>query len=442
MKQENRLFSQIEDTLYSYEEAYIPGAWEEFQKKKKRRRRGILFYRITSAAAVLLLFSYVTVQFFKDGPIPVKLQQVKTKVQLHQRDSVISNSGTNSNQNPGAITPNTIVKQYTIKPGKEAPVHYKSVAPVQQAIVNTPDKTNGLIANNTTENIEKGHPVAPEKAPATDAGSGNSAPTDFSVGVLPFKSGTKIAKVSGPIYDSIANQAKVRANNRAIANTTKADGVKKTTNNVMYSIVVSPSMGNQKMNFGTGVEVSYKIGNNLLVSSGVSYSSIHAGGSNTAPVYGDSNYSSVAPSAGSYNNASANKKVQNVNLDVSGFEVPLGLQYRTTNGFYVSAGVLAMGVVKDRLAYDYIIDRPVTMATLDAFGVTQQVIRVASEKQTEESQERVNRYLGFYMFSIGKKQSIGNKYLNIGPFLKVPFGGVSSENIRLLQGGIHVGFDF
>ena len=44
MKTEKGFFNQIEEVLHTYEEAYIPGAWEEFRKDDRIRRT----YNITT----------------------------------------------------------------------------------------------------------------------------------------------------------------------------------------------------------------------------------------------------------------------------------------------------------------------------------------------------------------------------------------------------------
>src|SRR4051812_41690820 len=83
MKNEDKFFTGIEDTLHAYEDAYVPGSWEAFQQKRKRNRMGILL-KLSSVAAVLLLLSYIAFQFYAKSPVPVQLVQHKKDVQQPQ----------------------------------------------------------------------------------------------------------------------------------------------------------------------------------------------------------------------------------------------------------------------------------------------------------------------------------------------------------------------
>jgi hypothetical protein len=419
MKKEDDFFSGIEDTLHSYEDAYVPGAWEDLQEKRKRRRMAIWFFRLGSAAAVLLLLSYAVIQFYAKTPVPAQFARAKKTVQPKNNKDIRS-----PKENPTTdqfiatqktdTTIQQINKQILAKTNNLNSL-FKPGAVYQPIVINKDDTDK----NNTTAVIAQTKPVyqPAQKFVAADTASSDPVKFNASNGVIARVPVKKYTGGSRSVYDSLVNSKTNR----------QADVVmKKNEKNLTYSVIVSPAVGNQKFNFGTGLQVSYKIGNNLFVNSGVAYSSLNAA------------------SAGNQG-ADPYKRTQNVNLEVSGFEIPVGLQYRTKKGFYVSAGVMAMNVMNNHLQYDYLVEG--TSSTLlasasSSTALAPATVKAAPEQKTEESKEKINNVLGFYILSVGQKKTIGNKKFNFGPFLRVPFGPVSSENIRLLQGGISLGFDF
>lgn len=410
MKNENNFFKEIEDTLHSYDEGYIPGAWEEFQQKKKRKKMGVLFFRVAGVAAALLLFSYVTFQFFiKQEPSNNEFTQTKV---IQHPNVVVPESDKKSNEAiKNIITADAHGKEHQPDNSKNTNEHMAWTMPLKKTLSgyadNEPVSGTPIIANAANEH------KADKVTTTTDTVLAKPVSNVASEQVIAKTNAPKYSGTAKPIYDSL-----VRAANHQVININK-----KEIKNLTYSVVVLPAVGNQKINVGTGLEVAYKINNNLFISGGISYSSLNA--------MGDGN-----------NNPDPFKKTQQVSLDVSGFEVPIGLQYRTNSGFYITAGVSGMTVLKDHLQYNYIAQSTVTMASFVTPGTAQPALRVVPEQKTEDSKEKINNYLGFYMLSVGKKKAIGRNQLNFGPFVRVPFGAVSSEKIQLTQGGIRLGLDF
>jgi hypothetical protein len=419
MKKEDNFFSGIEDTLHSYEDTYVPGAWEDFQEKRKRRRMGIWFFRLGSAAAVLLLLSYIAIQSYNKTPASTQFARTKKIVQPKNNNAIQSpkeNSTTDQlivTQKTDTITQQTD-KQVLVKANNLNNL-FKPGSVYQPVVIDKGDTDKKSIVGVIAQTKPTYQPVP--KIAAADTASGKSAKIDAFANTIAQAPVKKYTGNSKSVYDSLVNSKTNRQADVAI---------KKNDKNLTYSVVVSPAVGNQKFNFGTGVQVSYKIGNNLFINSGVAYSSLNAtekGNPGTDPY----------------------KRTQGVNLEVSGFEIPVGLQYRTKKGFYVSAGVMAMNVMNNHLQYDYLVEG--TSSTLlasasNSTALAPPAVKAVPEQKTEESKEKINNVLGFYILSVGQKKTIGNKKFNFGPFVRVPFGPVSSENIRLLQGGVSLGFDF
>jgi hypothetical protein len=385
---------------------------------------------------VLLLIGYAAFMFFTKSPVGVEvaankksgqqtkidsmpssvlqaptqpnvnssLSSLKQKPQLAAADKTLVDPAIGGNQpsKPG----NAIIATAKQKPAKHTSDTFNipgtakqdsTVIAKNKLPVNTNDAVTG-VQNPVTQDNNASNQVKPATADKVIA---NNSP--------------KNVTESGKSYDELVNSRKNRSD--AVAKNSEEK-------NLSYALVVQPGIGNQKMNYSTGVQVSYKVSQRISINSGVGYSSLNATASG-----------SVA--------STRRGSVQNVNLALSGVEVPLAVQYKTDKGFYVAAGVMGMSVVNNRLDYNYVTQSVAATTMLDKSNASYSALSVVSENKTEESKEKVGNYLGFYIFSAGKKQPIGKKNnINFGPFLRVPFGAVSSEKIRLLQGGISLGLDF
>jgi hypothetical protein len=402
MNDKHHIFSQLKETLHSHQEDYVTGAWEEFVKKRKWRRAIILFWRLSGAAAVLLLLIGL---FWLKVSSPVKNEQSQVALQHPIRSLMQPSTGDHSALHGGNVSTqkNQPTQQNTVSP---------TLAIVNRPATTTTNKTTGNNAIVTAlpdkKDNQKDNYNTDNKQQATDTSASRPALVNTEEKKTEVK---KFARITKPIYDSLMGH-----------HTT--DPVKKEKKNLSYAAIVSPALGSQKLNFGAGFEIAYPITGNLSVSSGIAYSSLYA--ENNV----DNNSGSLA------------RQLQGANLDVSGFEVPLGLTYKTKSGFYATAGVLAMTVIADHLEYNYLVQRTVAMLNATPSGASYQTMSLVSSRQTEPSQEKINNYLGFYQFSAGQKAIIGKKEFNIGPFVKLPFGSVSNENIKLMQAGIRLGIGF
>jgi hypothetical protein len=427
MENEKDFFKGIEDTLHSYEEAYVPGAWETFQKKRDRKPAGFLFLKIGSAAAVLLLASYAAFMFWAKTPAtaPVavnkpSVQQPVTKPAPSSVPQVVQPSiidSLSSSTTESSIAKNNIQNTNTVNTiiatAKTSPLVANN-AQVSSPVIGKPD--TALIARNV---------IATAKNDVDNTIQNNVAQQDAAVKPLPGSvqdrviANNNIRKPGGsdqPVYDALINNKSTQS---VVPVSKNAD-----ERSVSYALVVQPGIGNQKVNYSTGLQVSYKVTDKISVSSGIGISSLNA----------TSSGSSISTRSGN---------VQNFNLAVSGVEVPLAVQYKTNKGYYVSAGVMGMSVTSNSLQYNYVTQGTMATTMFDKQGLSYSALNVVAENKTEESKEKVANYLGFYIMSAGKKYPIGKKNtLILGPFLRVPFGAVSSEKIRLLQGGVTVGVGF
>lgn len=380
---EQRLFNQIEEVLHTHEETYELGAWEEFDANRKKSKRKWPLYMWTAAAVVLVMLTFGLLQLTKKDALTTDPIVVKNHI-----DQVVpkQDAGVDPITSPEKADEDVATNSGTPE--------YKVVASITKDFQTNTVQPNAVTSENvaTVSTVATSTPIMVEKEKA-----------------IALKQ-DKFAPVTAGAYDSLMNS------NRAIASTDKAE--KKLT----YSLVVSPSVGNQKVNLGAGMELSYALGKGVSINSGLLYTAINA----------KSNGQSLAAS---------NSVAQSASLSVSGIEVPLGIKYQTNGGFYAAAGVSAVGLLNDKLEYSYLQESRVTSTEYNA-GIATEVYKVVSEQKTQKSLEPLSNYMGFFNFSAGKKQAFGKSNLNIGPFVKVPFSSVSTERIKLLQGGVKVSFDF
>ncbi|MEJ5994410.1 hypothetical protein WG904_08270 [Pedobacter sp. Du54] len=387
-EQEQGLFNQIEEVLQTHEETYELGAWEEFDANRKKKKQRWPMYTWAAAAIILLCLGF--------GLFEIAIKNTPEK------DNIVVKH---------------IKKQ---QEGDERPVKGEDRQPLNPPLQNNPivsanrsnaSSASSLVVTNQNPIEETAVQIhQPEPIQQHSAENSITAPSIVSNDKSIVQQKDKFSQVLPGAYDSLANRKRVDVI------------TEKSESKLTYSLVVSPSVSNQKVNFGAGMELSYKVGRHFSINGGLMYTSLNA----------KSNGKSLA---------AANTTPESANLAVSGLELPLGIQYQTSGGFYASAGVSALGLLKDKLEYNFLEEKTVALSSPNA-GLANDVYKVVSERKTEESIAPLNNYMGFFNFSAGKKQAIGNLKLNIGPFVKVPFSSVSSENIKLLQGGIKLSVDF
>ncbi|MGY3211276.1 hypothetical protein [Mucilaginibacter sp. HD30] len=445
MKDEKDLFYEIENVLHAHEDAYVPGAWEGFVKKKKRRP-GLVYLRLVAAASVLLFLGYAAWLFKPSTPVDKEKNQTKNTTKPPYiypetnpaHDSLAINqpvvpqkSGSGKATAPSLLTT-------PLPPGfPEQNLNRKVVKDAVAGVTKTDGNQKPVGTTNIAELLKL-------KTDSTAVANAINASKNTADQFVVIKDVPVVVKAEPKRYERGAQ----RLNYDSLADLNKpkpfaAD--KKKDKILSYALMVSPSVGNQKMNFGTGVEVAYNINKSFSVSSGIAYAYVNAG-SNRNALPGDAtrNYSlqgynaSYASPSQSLSSTST-QSVKDVKLALSGLEIPLSFQYKTKGGFFVSAGVSAMSVIGNDLSYNLISNHAVSSSSANGLA---NAISVVTEETTAKSNEKIAGYVGFYTLSAGKKINFGRGKLNFAPFIKIPFSGVSSENIQLMHGGVQLGFGF
>lgn len=393
-EQEQGFFNQIEKVLHAHEDPYESGAWEDFDSKRKGKKHVAPVYTWIAAAVVLLIASFGLYQIDQINNLKRK-PVLLTKAQNNASSKVEMITGNSTNSNLAQLKTN----DFDTTPHqnlKGIPVANPSTLLVKDSVIDTIIHSSEVaVIKNAIPKVE--HAAVIELA----------LPTFNKI----EQRGLKSNPINAGAYDSLINH-----NSLSIR-------LEKNTSKLTYSLVVSPSLSNEKVNFGAGMELSYTIYPKLSINSGLMYSSFNAksdGKSFTT--------NSVSPS-------------QSADLTLTGIELPLGIQYQTSKGFYAIASVSAVGLINKDLKYTFLEERMVAVKEFTAGGTTE-VFKVVSEEKIEKSMAPLNNYMGFFNFSAGKKQAFGKMNINIGPFVKIPFSSVSVERIKLLQGGLRLSVDF
>lgn len=391
--QQEIFFKKLEDTLKNYQDNYQPGAWEEFDlnRKQKRLRWPIYFW---AAASILIVVACAL--FLINSTKQIKDQQQQLLTKIAQSPKKIADSPKQLHVDDFMCTIEKQVSPLAIKISNDHEISNKLKLKTRHINFSSVEPDSVVKNNSAQGEIAFNSPINSEML--NDQKEVTRTYIKKSPSDLPVLAGS---------YDSLTNHGL-----KTIVKSPKLG----------YAFVLAPSLRHQKLAIGAGVELSYRLGSSLSINGGVLYSSFYAQSAKNGTV-NESNQASQ------------------VSLSIAGIEVPLGLEFRNQSGFYASAGISALGLIDDKLTYSFFQERIISQTTVVG-GLETEVFKVVSEKKVEKSKESINDMIGFFNFSAGKKQKIGDIDLNIGPFLKVPFNSISSERIKLLQGGIRVGIAF
>lgn len=389
---EDKIIDEIREILMNYELPYEEGAWESFNKGQEARLiekqlvSGRSLWKLTVAAAAVLLLLLIKPLFKSNdlSNIQIDTAIVKTveKEGLEAKSEIIA-------LDPKAGSVNTITKD---KPSdkESTPVESKSVKEIK--ILSDEPNVN-LIAE-----------------------------------VKRADSSTLIEKqLSGKNSESNNNsiiEPSVEAQGMISFNEDDGYDIKK-EDNWRFGVELSSSFITDKVNFGAGLITEFKLSNKVSLATGVAFTKIDA--SNSIDPVGIS---------------SSTKKV-GVESSMQALDIPLSVVYQVNNGFYASIGVSALTVLNENKAYQYetqtISESYVTDPKTGLQSTEYSIVREEYSAPTKETDLKGSSNIGYLNFSIGKKQSFyGKTQFLFEPFLKVPLGSLSNEEVRLMNGGLKI----
>jgi hypothetical protein len=383
----NDLISQIKEVLHEYEEPYMDGAWEQFSSKQERRV--IPFWRWMAAAAVFVLVGSIWLLSSKQ-PLD------KVQVIVAKRETLPLPSA----KAPEAIgTPALGQVAITKKPLNNLK-HFNSEQ--QAGIMNSATLTTPMIAENNIKEVD----VLPD-------GRMRVAEVEFTA-----------RRATGANRDKFMNflvdQAKIHGQKH------EADAKKevKTASNWRFGMEILPTLSEAALNVGAGLSTQYKLSEHFSVGSGISYVALQASKNLTPGV-----------------SLLSARQLQSVDANFRGIDIPLNLVYNINKNLYTAVGVSYFNIIKEDRKNTFVSEQQVSSASSDPVtGLAASTRTFVSQTIQEPATETLlngKSYLGFFNFSIGRKQELFKKYnIFIEPFIKVPVGKLSQQEMKMMNGGM------
>lgn len=425
---QKELIKEITELFQAHEEPYEVGAWEDFSKQRKKKKIVPLAW-IGAAAALLLILSVLPFVFRTD---PVHLS-VSAGHQPNQKgpSSIMSGPSENKidqdNQKNGTDQQVAFVNPYTTghlkKDGR--PKFQSSSMPTKE--VNEKDTQSVTPVALLSQNLIKS---ATADAVVANINSNKKIQPQEETGIKHKEETSLKPPVKKQTFEEFLRS---EAKSEATANVQT-----KPASRWDFGVEVSPTMLQSRLNMGAGVSTEYRLSKKFSLSSGISYVALDAGKSVTPPSSGVSSFASDGES---------NKKLLSVQASIQAIDIPIALTYNVNKNFYTSLGVSYFGVFKEKRGSKYVTELEVNNSLQNiATGKIESFQSVLSENSTEVATDlplKGNSYLGFFNFSVGHKQEIFKGYkVIVEPFLKVPIGKLSDQDLKLSNGGVKLKFTF
>lgn len=429
---EDELIAHIKESLSGYEEAYVPGAWESFNKKEKKKPLFWVWGLSSAAAAILVLMVFLLNRTSEKIPMQItrtKPATIENRVVTSPEKTV----STHADQTIAAIQ----IKKHVTPPTTQSAAINSNVANtrIEQSVINVSGGNTATVAIHKNEalQIPMGNPITGP----TNGGSAIVAQTNAGAAVVKTDDPAKTQPdASAAIRSFLDKESKLNASTKANNLAAKKD------NKWEMGVMVAPSFGNtKKLNMGYGINMAYAISDKISFSSGIAYNEMTG-----AKSIGSDQSMMNAPSTNAF--VTPSKSLESVEARLVGIDVPLEIKYHINKKIYAGVGVSAFAVLNPKRNNTYMEGKVVERSVTDyAAGTQQSKMFLVSERVVEEapveSEIKDGKYLGFYNFSFGYKQKISkNNSVAIEPFVKVPMKGVTNENLRLLGTGIRLKFDF
>lgn len=435
------LIKEIADLFEDYQETYVPGEWESFSKvKKKKYPFAANWIRI---AAVFVLMASVLPFVFN------QLRQEKTA------QVVVIKKVTPEVQ--GQVVPK-VTEKVAAGAGSKAAIPAEDLVNAGQspAVVQSADRMalnsrsrSGVFLQEGTGGVvsEIRHQQAPD---TVSSGKIQSLQLQQELSLQQQKKTQEYAhykervqafpKTGTQDTASRTPHEKLTTAEFLLAESKNAGKVLKTKeqkgSDWDFGLQVMPTATSDRMNIGGGVTTAYRLSDKFSLSSGISYLQMQAAGE--VPGQGNS---------GAGISTFSEKKLVGVDANLKAIDIPIALVYKLNKNFYTSAGVSFFSVLSEKRnntfeqtaqvdlnGYDFQTGGPSTFKAVSVEHV---------EEPTVERHLKGNSYIGYFNFSVGRQQNIFNKYkVRIEPFVKIPVGKLSSEDLNLTNSGIKFQLSF
>ena len=382
---ENRdLIAQIKEVLHAYEEPYMEGAWEQFSGEKKSR--SARYWRWAAAAALVLISGAVWMMYNPVAP------RTDNTVVVKSRPKVTSPTNPGEIDRPEPTSPAASVQDYRKKSISKRP---------EPGTIKLPVESSTVLAMITETPVD-----------LTQARVKASAPS------LPPVEEQRPVKPAHADGDKFMNFLIEEGNVK------EATAKTKSRSRWDFGVELLPTVSDAALNLGAGVTTAYKLSEHFSLGSGISFVELQAGKALTPGV-----------------SLLSTKQLQSVDANFRAIDIPLNIVYNVNKNFYTSVGVSYFNVIEESRQNTFVSERQISAVSTDPVtGISANTRTFVSETTQEPGGEPLlsnKSYLGFFNFSIGRKQEVFKKYsVFVEPFIKVPVGKLSQQEIKLMNGGM------
>jgi hypothetical protein len=387
--QETEFIKQVKKVLDEYEEPYVEGSWEQFSGKRKVV--SFSAWKWAAAAAMVLIIGSIWI-ISKDGHIDKQSSQIVTnRIPVPPSAKKLIPQAETSRE---PVLSSALPKLATRSPKVEKQIDLDDL------------KTSQLATLVTVKGLEYRAEIVPSQVkelstqvrdlPKQEAGRTKDNSTTRMMDFLVAQSGSNEPEKSKAAKGSNWN----------------------------FGVEVLPTMSNAAVNVGAGLTAELRLSKHFAVGSGISMVGLQAG-------------KSLSPGV----SLLSSKQLQSVDANLRGIDIPINIVFNVNKSLYTSVGVSYFNVIQERRNNTYVSERQISEASTDpATGLAANIRTFVSETSQETAngaELNGNSYLGFFNMSVGRKQKIFNKYnIYIEPFVKLPIGKLSQQELKLTNGGM------
>ena len=425
---------RMAEMLRKHSLPYKEGAWERFKDFEASKRKSVVLWPYLTGAAALIL---MTITLFFNN----------------REEAVVG-----SNSVARSVVTTEEIQTQEIRPAEKPIVDLitqSNTAPVQKLARRESGTNSEFIGHNKSGDLTFGDPlsvasisqttsqeeVLPMESILSDSKleetvSLSISKTDAVAAKLPSSSiaSNSVRSVESKSFypNQAENSLQSLTNNEILEASDKL--VSNSAEKWNFSLEVAPNIMENSVNFGGGVGVSYKLSKKLSISSGISYVQLSANRNPQQPA-------EVARTSLSTYNYS--KSLSGVNTSLTGLDIPVNLKLNLNSNMYASAGISVFNVLNES-RYNNFEERVAEMAYTADSSPGQKapeplVHTVYSQEASSEAPYQGKNFTGFFNLSIGYKLPFLEKlHLAIEPYVKIPVGSLSQQDMDLSNGGLKI----
>ena len=422
-KNENQLSEHIKQVMLEYEEPYVLGSWERFQRYKIRKnniRKQRIFMVIAASVIIVLIFGFAIISFHSSTQEQVVEQQLTEQQEIPGNNDEPHLSITESE--------NDSYSQSNKKKEHTGTYQSQSTKPLSESNPNTFAETH----------LPVSHKPVPESSMVNPASLLSSLKFQ---NLLVVSSSHRLEYLGSSEF----NNGNIASNTFVGEKDIRQSFGNAMNKNVVFSFAYASVMnihGSQTdLGAGGGFYTDWNFAKNLTLSSGlfIAQNRLKYENEQTARL-AKSLVDDGTPTT------LTTDDLDYVQLDFVNLEIPLNIRYSLTDELSVSAGVSSMAFLKEEYEYNFEYEQKIQVFQDDETAgprlVNETVTVRTMQTQSEPSLNSMN-WAGFYTFSVGYKQTIFQRYsASFEPFIKIPAGQVTSRGISYTTGGVQLKISF